>query len=144
MTAPAGAVHADEDVKTAGHLLIEHGFTALPVVDDDNRITGIVTEGDFVADRFPEGAPHPAPAVAELMTAPTRMVSVDDDAARLMLDEHLAASPWSTRGHTRTRVRRPKGFGCVSWCLRRRRPTLCGGSSPSISKGRAIGSSRTA
>ncbi|GAA4659309.1 MULTISPECIES: CBS domain-containing protein [Amycolatopsis] len=101
MTAPVVAIHAAEDVRIAGQLLAERGFTALPVVDDDNRVTGIATEADFIADRFPGEPRRPAHTVGELMTAPVRTVDIHDDVARLarlMLDEHLRCLPVVDRG----------------------------------------------
>ena len=43
--------------------LITHGFTALPVLDGDDRLVGIVTEADLIRDRIPPD-PRPAPRVA--------------------------------------------------------------------------------
>jgi CBS-domain-containing membrane protein len=101
MSAPAVTVTLRAPVKTAEHLLAQHGFTALPVVDENERLVGIVSEADFVADRFP-AAPRPgARTVADVMTAAVKAVDVDTDSrelARLMLDEHLRSIPVLDRG----------------------------------------------
>jgi CBS domain-containing protein len=36
----------------AAALLVAHGFTAAPVVDDDGRVVGIATEKDLVRGRI--------------------------------------------------------------------------------------------
>src|SRR5438270_6785063 len=53
MTSPAITVTPGTTVKEAATLLAVNGFTALPVLDDDDRLIGIVTEADLVRDRFP-------------------------------------------------------------------------------------------
>jgi CBS domain-containing protein len=53
MSTPVITVTPKTSVKQAAMLLSSHGFTALPVVDDDGRLIGIVTEADIVKDRFP-------------------------------------------------------------------------------------------
>jgi CBS domain-containing protein len=53
MSTPVITVTPETSVKQAASLLSSHGFTALPVVDDDNCLVGIVTEADIVRDRFP-------------------------------------------------------------------------------------------
>ena len=52
MSTPVITVTPKTSVKQAAILLSSHGFTALPVVDDDDRLIGIVTEVDIVQDRF--------------------------------------------------------------------------------------------
>ena len=49
MTHPVLTVTDTAGVGEAAQILISHGFTALPVVDADGRLIGIVTESDFIA-----------------------------------------------------------------------------------------------
>lgn len=88
-------------VTTAEERLTRHGFTALPVVDDSGTLVGIVTEADFVADRFP-GEPKPVGrTVGDVMTSSVRSVDVEMDAAqlaRIMLDGRLRSIPVLDRG----------------------------------------------
>jgi CBS domain-containing protein len=51
MSAPVITVRSETTVKDALTLLTENGFTALPVVDTDARLVGIVTEADLIHDR---------------------------------------------------------------------------------------------
>lgn len=51
MTTPVVTVAPSTTVHDAAALLAERGFTALPVVDDHDRLVGIVTEADLVRDR---------------------------------------------------------------------------------------------
>src|SRR5262245_3307212 len=39
---PAVSIHA------AAQLMVEHGVSGLPVVDDDGRLVGIISEGDLI------------------------------------------------------------------------------------------------
>jgi CBS domain-containing protein len=48
MTAPAVFLRPQLPVEVAAEVLAAHGFTAAPVVDDDQRVVGIVTEADVV------------------------------------------------------------------------------------------------
>ena len=108
MSAPVVTVRSGTSAKEAARLLVTHGFTALPVVDDDDRLLGIVTEADLLHDRFlpdprtlihdepPPPVRVPAGVVDELMV--TDVVAADPDAhptvlSRLMLDRHLRALP---------------------------------------------------
>jgi CBS domain-containing protein len=59
MSTPVVTVAPETPAKTAEGLLARHGFTALPVLDGDQKLIGMVSESDFVADRFPR-EPRPA------------------------------------------------------------------------------------
>lgn len=94
MTSPVITVRAGTTVQDAAALLAGRGFTALPVVDDDDQLIGIVTEADLVRDRFPRDARaliHAGPAaeavvaetVGEVMTAPVISVGPGTDIAVL-------------------------------------------------------------
>src|ERR1044072_5106283 len=53
MTSPVITVNPRTTIKEAARILATHGFTALPVVADDDRLVGIVTEADVVRGRIP-------------------------------------------------------------------------------------------
>ncbi|MFF1414638.1 CBS domain-containing protein [Streptomyces sp. NPDC058289] len=48
MTAPAVTVHAEQTVTEAARLITRRGVTRLPVVDDEDRLVGIVTRRDLL------------------------------------------------------------------------------------------------
>lgn len=56
MSTPVVAVRPDASVREAAAELAAHGFTALPVVDDDGCPVGVVTEADVIRDRIPPDA----------------------------------------------------------------------------------------
>jgi CBS domain-containing protein len=108
MTSPVVTVRPDTPAKEAARLLATHGYTALPVVDDDDTLRGIVTEADLIRNRIlPDpraliGDDPPLPAepaaqlVADAMTAEPVAVPPTLDAVaitKLMLDRHLRALP---------------------------------------------------
>lgn len=108
MTSPVFTVRAGTTVQQAAALLATRGFTALPVVDDDDRLIGIVTEADLVRDRFPRDprslihdGPHAEPGsaaetVGEVMTTPVTAMGPGTDLAELtkaLLDARLRSMP---------------------------------------------------
>jgi CBS domain-containing protein len=50
--------------------MLQHKFGCLPVVEDDGRLVGIVTEADFV--RFAADVVEDLDMVAEAVSAPDR------------------------------------------------------------------------
>jgi len=104
MTAPVVTVHPWTSAKEAAELLSVHGFTALPVVDDDDRLIGIVTEADLIRGRIPADPRHvhePGAAVAgmsvgDLMTTPATAMDTGTDVADLcqaLVDARIRAMP---------------------------------------------------
>jgi CBS domain-containing protein len=108
MTYPVITVRPETPAKEAARLLASHGFTALPVVDVDDVVVGIVSDADLIRGRIlpdprsliddnPAAPPEPAaPTVAGVMTADPVVVALTVDAvavAKLMLDRHLRTLP---------------------------------------------------
>lgn len=105
MTGPVVTVTPDDTVKYAANLLASRGFTALPVVDDDERLIGIVTEADLVRDRFPRDPRYrrpddpvadPGMKVADVMTTPVTGMAQNTDVVDLitaMLDGKIRSMP---------------------------------------------------
>ena len=48
MTRDAIAVKPETPLKEVAQLLVEHGFSGVPVVDDDNVVVGVISESDFM------------------------------------------------------------------------------------------------
>ena len=48
MTQPVKTVHPDCTLSEAAHLLVSAKISGLPVVDDDDKLVGIITEADFL------------------------------------------------------------------------------------------------
>ena len=54
MTSEVKTISGDEPLKEAARVMVNAGISGLPVVDDDRKVVGIITEADFVtaeADR---------------------------------------------------------------------------------------------
>ncbi len=104
MTTDVLTVRLETTLKDVARLLGARGISGLPVVDDDGRVLGVVSEADILAkerrpaesrgDRgrrrsSPERTKAEARTVAEAMTAPAITITADhrvDGAAALMLD----------------------------------------------------------
>ncbi|MEU2348488.1 CBS domain-containing protein [Modestobacter sp. NPDC049651] len=107
MTRDVVTVGPDTSARYAAEVLAERGFAALPVVDDDGRLVGIVTEADVLRDRLPQdprlhlrrseiAAVPPSPLVRGVMTARARTVLATADVAdvaRLFVDDRLRSVP---------------------------------------------------
>jgi CBS domain-containing protein len=94
--------------KYAGQVMSERGFAALPVVDDEQQLVGIVAEADVLRDRLPPdprlharrdarvSAAAPSALVRGVMTRHVRSVdgTADSaDVARLFVDDGLRSVP---------------------------------------------------
>jgi CBS domain-containing protein len=113
MTREVVTVGPDTSAKYAAEIMAERGFAAVPVVDGDHQLVGIVAESDVLADRLPpdprlhlrrdeseEDTPPPL-LVRGVMTEGVRTVNaaVDvSDIARLFVDDRLRSVPVLERG----------------------------------------------
>ncbi|HZD70098.1 MAG TPA: CBS domain-containing protein [Actinomycetes bacterium] len=114
MSSPVLTVTPGTGVKEAAALLVERGFTALPVVDAEGRLVGIVTEADLMPlETTADPRSHMAPlqagqqagrlpgTVAEVMTREVVALSPDAyaaQAAQVMLARHLRSVPVTDEG----------------------------------------------
>jgi CBS domain-containing protein len=113
MTRDVITVGPESSVKEAAGVMAERGFAALPVVDENNVLVGIVGEADVLRDRVPpdprlhlrrEG-PLAAPPlrVGGVMTAGVRSVEASADVAdiaRLFIQGHIRSVPVLENGRT--------------------------------------------
>lgn len=92
MTSPAVTVGPDTTCREAARLLAAHGISAMPVLDGDGRLLGIVSEADLLPlETRPDPDAAPRPSRARVEAVMSREVSaVEHDAgiplvAQLML-----------------------------------------------------------
>lgn len=106
MTSPVVTAEPDLGIKDAARLLDRNEITALPVVDEQQRLVGIVSEADLLRGEVatdPRGHARPvdddqerAAKVSDVMTLGVITVNENTDAAdiaRLMLDTAVKSIP---------------------------------------------------
>ena len=107
MTVAVTTVRPDTPVRVAAALLADRGIASMPVVDDDERLVGIVSELDLIGDRLAAvdrlGPPGPGPRGADgaldvgavMTTAVVCLGAGADtaDLAALMQGSHVRAVP---------------------------------------------------
>ncbi|SDH59644.1 CBS domain-containing protein [Lentzea fradiae] len=94
MSSPAITVTPQVPVRGAAALLVSHGFTALPVVDDEKRLVGIVTEADLLRNGWVEESG--ARTVGEVMTSPAESMDAGAQGsliARVLVDDRIRCLP---------------------------------------------------
>ncbi|MGY1695333.1 HPP family protein [Geodermatophilus sp. SYSU D00814] len=113
MTRDVVTVGPHTAVRYAAEVMAARGFAALPVVEDDDRVVGVVAEADVLRDRLPadprlhlrrdgpEAAEPPPGLVRDVMTRRVRSVDVTADVAdvaRLFVDRGLRSVPVTDGG----------------------------------------------
>ncbi len=106
MSAPAVTVGPGTPARYAAEVLADRGFAALPVLDDQDRLVGIVAEADLLVDRVPpdprlherrdSSMARPAALVGGVMTSAVQSVEATadvSDVARLLVDGRLRSLP---------------------------------------------------
>jgi CBS domain-containing protein/nitroimidazol reductase NimA-like FMN-containing flavoprotein (pyridoxamine 5'-phosphate oxidase superfamily) len=125
MTTTVATVQPDTSISDAGRLLLERDVTALPVVDGDGRLVGIVSRSDLVERRvLPDPRAHRRPvavdasepphSVGDVMTTEVVALSPGADeaeATRLMSEHRVKSIPVVSGG-------RPVGVVSVTDILR--------------------------
>lgn len=94
MTRPVVSVAPTMPVRSAIVLLTENNFGALPVVGEDERLLGVVSEGDLLRASM-KGASVGA-VVADVMTSPVTTVPMTaslTELAEVLLDRKLRCVP---------------------------------------------------
>ncbi len=113
MTRQVVTVGPHTAVRSAAETMADGGFAALPVVDDDDRLVGIVAEADLLRGRLPEDprlhlrrdehqAVEPPPLlVHDVMTQDVRAVDATADVAdvaNVFVEGGLRSVPVTDRG----------------------------------------------
>jgi len=121
MSSPVVGVTADATLEEAAELMLDRGYTTLPVLTEAGELVGLVTEGDLAAARFapatwartePEGGVllHVNMIVVRsVMRTPALAAPADDeieDVAATLADSHQRCLPVVDHG---------KVVGIVSW-----------------------------
>ena len=105
MTSEVRTIGADAPLKEAAMVMVRAGVSGLPVIDDERKVVGIITEADFVtaeanrswgrqrrrllANLFGEAETHEAKTVGDAMTPDPATIDRDStvtEAARKMTD----------------------------------------------------------
>lgn len=110
MTTDPVTTTPDTNLKEAARLMVVHGISGLPVIDD-GKVVGVVTEGDYLrreADReqpyrlsllealFGDGEPTVVETVADVMTSTVHTIYPDatiGEAARIMAKRNIKRLP---------------------------------------------------
>ena len=112
MSRPVVTVGPRTPVKQAVRLLDEHRITSMPVVDEEGRLVGVVSEADVLRDALPPdrrtherlvelAAPPVHLVVTDVMTHLPMSVGPDDDlvdAVELMVDTQVKSLPVVSSG----------------------------------------------
>jgi CBS domain-containing protein len=101
MSRPVVTVQPDTQLKDVAATLVEHGINAVPVVDDGDRLVGIVSEADLLLPETPPGPGSVASwssrhTVREVMSQSVYTLTEHADAAaaaRMMLRHNLKSVP---------------------------------------------------
>ncbi|AXE24246.1 hypothetical protein C0216_12975 [Streptomyces globosus] len=94
MTDEVVTVTRDTAFKDVAKLLAQHDISGVPVLDDEDRVVGVVSQTDLLAGPAPDsplaprnGTPARAPVAGDVMSAPAVTVRAEEtaaDAGRLM------------------------------------------------------------
>ena len=108
MTRPVYTVHPWTTVKEAAAIATNHQITALPVVDEDDKLVGLVSEGDMLWHRVPadptahvwrrpdDAVSDPPGTVADVMTKTVIAMgggADPADLAQVMIDSDVRSIP---------------------------------------------------
>jgi CBS domain-containing protein len=95
MSSPVTTVAADASAESVAEQLLDEGISSVVVVDDENRIEGILTSTDFVRIAA-QGGRTSAVTVADYMTTDVVTTSVNESIERvadLMIEEGIHHVP---------------------------------------------------
>jgi CBS-domain-containing membrane protein len=100
------SVHPETHLQDVAALMTEHHLRAVPVVDHENRVVGIITESDLFLKE--KGIPFSAvklPALFEKWVDPTQLAEIymaasKHTAADVMTEDVVTVGPDDTVGHT--------------------------------------------
>ncbi|HEX2031319.1 MAG TPA: CBS domain-containing protein [Actinomycetota bacterium] len=95
MTVAVSSIHPRTPVKVVAGLFLRNRISGAPVLDEDRRVVGVVSESDLLPVR--EGRPRASAAVAaDVMTSPVVTLTEDDtvtEAARVLQRHRIKRAP---------------------------------------------------
>lgn len=96
MSKPAAVCRAGDTLNTAAQLMWQHDCGALPVVNDDGSVVGMITDRDICMSAYTQGTPLPAIQVSSAMAWEVASCRADaslDAAERLMRERKVRRIP---------------------------------------------------
>ena len=127
MSSPVATVPPDAHLKDVAAILVEHGTNAVPVVDDHDRLLGIVSEADLLALEA-ESAPGSGRALSRAGVGPPGLRATGDSrSARFTVELAALPSPLPRSRPGRRSPTAQAGRPFPGWC---RAARLTAGLSP--------------
>lgn len=96
MTNPAVCVNKNDTIINAAKIMQEHNIGAIPVVDDNNNLVGIVTDRDIIIRNIARELDPKDHKVSEIMTTNVKTVTPDtyvDEALEIMSEDQVRRLP---------------------------------------------------
>jgi CBS domain-containing protein len=96
MTRNPMAAHSDSAVRDVARVMRDENTGIVPIVDDDGRLLGVVTDRDIVVRSIAEGNDPLTMRAADLMSADVEVVNPDEsvrDVVHLMGDRQVRRIP---------------------------------------------------
>jgi CBS-domain-containing membrane protein len=96
MSQPAITCRSTDTLDTAAHKMWDHDCGAIPVVDDDGRLVGMITDRDICMAAFTQGSPLHCIPVANAMASAVVACQADDSiesAEELMSERQIRRLP---------------------------------------------------
>lgn len=84
MTSPAETLTTSDTLAVAAQALRTSNVGSMPVLDEDGRLAGVVTDRDLVVRGIAEGLDVDTATVGEICTGSVVSVTVDDDARAIV------------------------------------------------------------
>jgi len=88
MTSPAVTCHVNDTLNVAAKLMWDHDCGAIPVISDDGKLAGIVTDRDICMAAYTQGRPLSAILINSVMSE--RVVSAHRDDKLGAIEQQMA------------------------------------------------------
>jgi len=98
MTTDPLSVRGDTLLKEAARIMVRHRVSGLPVIDEDGRLVGIVTEDDFLRREASRDRPDRPSLLDALFGDPARSTPVAERVAEVMTEKVVTIGPNASIG----------------------------------------------